>query len=359
MGYAIQWRNRMDNGSDKDMTKVIIIPNKGEYISRFTNALKKEGVEIKLLPSFHYSTPLNLFNLVRYRLKGYKVIHIHWLYVFPFSILMKIFTSLAHILGYRLVWTIHNIIPHECKKSDIGKSKWFYDHVDYRFINYKSNIKNVEKTLDVKLDNYKVIFHPIFDNYPNFISKEDARDLFKIPKDAKVLLSFGMIRRYKGLETFVNALEKLGDNFYGIIAGEGKDKKLVNHLKQKERQLPNLRVVDSFIPNINLQLYFNACDVVVLPYKNITTSGAVMLAYYFKKPVITVNKGAMPEVVIDNKTGILINEGSELMGAIKRIFSMDYKEMGNSAYEYAKEFTWQKLAKQTIEVYNRLQGCKK
>jgi len=334
--------------------KVIIIPNKGEYISRFNDTLKEAGIETKLLSSFHYLTPINFLKLIAYRLKGYKIIHIHWLFVFPFSILIKIFVLFANKIGYKIVWTIHNVIPHDNKRTNIGKSKWFYDHVDYRFINYKSNIKNVEKTLGVKLDNYEVIFHPIFDNYQNFISKEGARDLLKIPKDAKVLLSFGMIRRYKGLETFVNTLEKLGDNFYGIIAGKGKDKKLVSYLKQKEKQLPNLRVVDRFIPNINLQLYFNACDVVVLPYKNITTSGAVMLAYYFKKPVITVNKGAMLEVVMDNKTGILINDTQELTDAIKRIFSMDYEEMGNAAYEYAKNFTWQKLAELTIRAYDQL-----
>ena len=338
--------------------KIIIIPHNHEYIEKLKEAMEKEGHMVYLLKPFHYSTPSNFLKIILLRMKGYKIIHLHWIYIFPFSFLMKFFVIFSKMLGYKVVWTIHNILPHESTKKDVKKSRWLYGNVDYKFIHYKSNLERLKNTLHVELKDIEVIFHPVFvGSYPNEISNREAKRELKIPENKKVLLCFGMIRKYKGMELFADALEKLGDEYIGIIAGKGVSEEVLKYLKEKEKRLDNLLVVDEYIQDDKIQVYFNACDVVVLPYTNITTSGVVLLAYAFGKPVITTNLGGMPEVVIENKTGLLIppNNVEALTEAIKKLFNMDYEKMGEEAYKMAKEkFTWEKLAEQTIKVYEKV-----
>ena len=197
--------------------KVIMIPHNHEYIFRLKKELEKEGVEVKLLKPFHYSTFANFIKIFFLKFKGYKIIHVHWLYVFPFFWLMKLFVKFSKKLGYKIVWTIHNILPHERKKGDVEMTRWFYKNADYKFIHYKINLENLRKILNVEPENIEVIYHPIFDSYPNEISKEEARRKLGIPMDKKVVLCFGMIRKYKGMELFADAIEKLGSDYIGII----------------------------------------------------------------------------------------------------------------------------------------------
>lgn len=334
--------------------KVLMFPHDHEYIHRLKRNLESRGAKISLCQPFHYATPWNFIKLFFSRLFGYKIVHVHWIYVFPFVWLMKFFVFLSKKLGYKFVWTIHNIVPHKHTAKDVEKSRWFYEQVDHRFIHYESNIPELEKMLGVKADNLTVIYHPNFnDSYPNEICSQKAREILGIPINKKVLLCFGQIRADRGISYFVEALKELGNDFVGLVVGEKKDKKTFRFLKDAEGNIPNLEVVEGYVPDDLVQLYFNACDVVVLPYTKITTSGVALLAYAFSRPVISTKTGGVPEVVT-NEVGILIppKNVNALKKAIKRIFEMDYKKMGEGAYRLAKEkFTWEKLAEQTIKVY--------
>jgi len=336
---------------------IIIVPHNHEYIEKLKESIERKGHNVRLLKPFHYSTPFNFLKVVLLKMRGYEIIHIHWIYIFPFSFLMKIFVGFSKMLGYKMVWTIHNILPHEPTEKDVEKSRWLYENVDYRFIHYKSNLGKLKRILNVELKNIEVIFHPVFiDSYPNEINSEEAKKELKIPKDKKVLLCFGMIRKYKGMELFADALEKLGDEYIGIIAGKGVNEEVLKYLKKKEKKLNNFMLVDEYVQDDKVQVYFNACDVVVLPYTNITTSGVVLLAYAFRKPVITTNLGGMPEVVVEKETGLLIppNDVEALTKAINKIYAMDYKKMGENAYNMARKFTWEKLAEDTIKIYREV-----
>lgn len=338
--------------------RVIMVPNNHEYVLELSDILRKNGVEVYLLPPFHYSTLSNLLKIVVLKRKGYDIIHIQWAYVFPFFWFMKLSVRLFKKLKYKIIFTLHDI--HEATiKSKIAKDRilWMYKNSDYRFIHYVANLTLLEDIVGLKPDNIDVIYHPIFLAYKNTISKKEARDTLSIPRNKKVLLSFGKIRRYKGTEVFADALEKLNEDFLGVVVGEPSHKDLVNLLKAKEQTLSNLVIIDKYIPDDEIQIYFNACDVVVLPYLSISTSGVALLAYSFHKPVITTNLGGMPEVVIDGKTGLLIppNDADALVTAITKIFNLDYQKMGENAYKLAKEkFAWDKVADKTIRVYEKV-----
>lgn len=342
----------------KEKLKVVMIPNNHDYIVSLKRSLEEKGVYVFLLPPFHYATPYNILKLLQLKLKGYILFHIHFEYVFPFTFFMKILIRLLKGIGYKVIWTIHDISSDykysNTKLRSKEKSRWLYQESDYKFVHYKSNIEKLKNCFDADIDNVEIIFHPYF-NYKNNIKKEEARNILKIASNKKVLLSFGMIKRYKGHVELIESFEKLDDSFVCLIVGLGKhDIKTTKYLKNKAKKIPNLIFIDKYIQSDNIQIYFNASDVVVLPYKDITQSGIVPLAYSFSKPVITTNVGALSEMVIDGKTGLIIppNDTEALTTAIKKIFTMDYKKIGENAYKLAQDkFTWEKLAEQTIKVY--------
>jgi len=331
--------------------KIILCPGHHDYVRMMKEKLIERGNQVS---SIKYITPLTLLKIIFLRFKGYEIIHIHFVYSFSFTWLMKFFVYLAKFLGYKLAWTGHSIIPPE--EKNVYKNRWFYKHADIRFIHHKAHLKLLEKQgLDVD-SNICHIFHPGFYLYPNTISKKEARKMLGIPDNKKVLLAFGYIKNYKGLEYFVEALKNLGDEYYGLIVGEPSDKQLVMKLELEEKKIKNLRVIKKYVAPEEIQIYMNACDAVILPYLYIWTSGATMLSYAFSKPVVASRVGCMDEVVT-KETGVLVppEDAKALEEGIKKLFSKDYKEMGKKAYKMVKEkYNWDVMIDKTIQEYKKI-----
>jgi glycosyltransferase involved in cell wall biosynthesis len=342
------------------MMKAVMVPHDHEYLHRLRQALAQEDIEVSLFPPFHYATPYNFVRLWWLRRQGYSVVHVHWLYVFPFMWLMKLFVAWCRVLGFRVVWTVHNVLPHEADRKDVEKTRWFYSHADAVFVHYEANVDRLRETLQVDTGKVTVIAHPTFeDSYPNTIGREESRRILDIPLDAKVVLCFGQMRPYKGMEVFAEAIAELGDEYLGMVVGAGQSRQVLDALREKEYMSSNLRVVAGYVPDDEMQLYFNAADIVALPYLRITTSGVVPLAYSFHRPVVTTRSGGMPEVVREGETGLLVPPGDAdaLREAIVELFSMDIRAMGDLAYEWATtRFSWSRLAMQTARVYGEVTG---
>lgn len=344
--------------------KVIMIPDNHDYIKQLKNSLESEGVDVTLMSYFHYAAPYNFLKIMILKLKGFNIFHIHFEYSFPFTFFMKFLIKFLKMLDYKIVWTAHDIYSEYIYKKlrSKEKSRWLYENVDYKFVHYKSNLTRVKECFDVEINNVEVIFHPSFD-YPNTISREEARKSLGIPSSKKVLLSFGMIKRYKGQIELIKAFEKLDKSYFCLIVGSGKnDIETTEYIKNKAKQYKDrLLFIDKYIPEDEIQIYFNASDVVVLPYTEITQSGIVPLAQSFSKPVIATDVGALSEMVIHGKTGLLIppNDLNALEKSIKEIFAMDINQMSKNAHSEGKKHSWENLAKQTIKIYRKVLDGKK
>jgi len=253
---------------------------------------------------------------------------------------------------------MHNIVAHSNRPKDYKASKNFFEHIDGIIFHSKYDIERAEELLKVKNDKkFVVIPHGNFnDSYPNEISKEKAREILKISNDKKDILCFGFIRKNRGYEYLLEATKDIQD-IEVIIAGKVQDKDVYNFLKNEERQRKYLHVYGKWIADDEIQIYFNACDVVVVPYTNITTSGVIPLAYAFKRPVITTEIGSLKEVVLHGDTGLLIppKDVLALKKAIKNIFKMNLHEMGNKAFAYAeKDLSWKNNALKIKKLYNEV-----
>jgi glycosyltransferase involved in cell wall biosynthesis len=146
--------------------------------------------------------------------------------------------------------------------------------------------------------------------------------------DGATILFFGFVRKYKGLEYLIRAMPEVLRSIQVklLVVGEFWEDKGPYLKAIEELGLQgNIEVVDRYVPNEEVGLYFSAADVVVLPYVDATQSAIVSLAYAFDKPVITTHVGGLPEVVNDGETGFIVPPGDSeaLAAAIVRYFGED------------------------------------
>ncbi|NBR14155.1 MAG: glycosyltransferase [Crocinitomicaceae bacterium] len=130
--------------------------------------------------------------------------------------------------------------------------------------------------------------------------------------DKKILLYFGIIRDYKGLDLLLKSLNHLNDSYFLIIAGEvyGSFDKYTAIIK--ENQLENrIALFNHYIDDAEVKNYFSAADVCVLSYKSATQSGITNISYHFELPIIATNVGGLAETILHEQTGLIVDEVSE------------------------------------------------
>ncbi len=212
----------------------------------------------------------------------------------------------------KVVCIADNIIPHEKRPGDKPFTQYFVKPVD-AFITMS---EKVLKDLPLFEPNKpaKFVPHPLYDNFGEAVSKPEAREKLSINSDERILLFFGFIRKYKGLDILLDAIKILkstnntavGKGVKLLIAGE-----FYEDRKAYDEQIEKLDIKDSlilrtdFIADSEVKYYLCAADVVVQPYRTATQSGVTPLAYHFNKPMIVTNVGGLPSLVPDNKVGLI------------------------------------------------------
>ncbi len=252
----------------------------------------------------------------------------------------------------KIICICHNILPHEKKPGDKVLTKWFLKKVD-KHILLSEQVKN--DLLSVKADaKFKILFHPIYSNFGKILSKNEAREYLKIKKD-KVILFFGFIREYKGLDTLLEAVSILKNkmDLTTIIAGEfysneDKYKKLIKEFGIED----SLKLYNEFIPAEDVKYFFSAADLVVLPYKDATQSGIIQIAKHFNKPIISTKVGGLAEVVEHGKTGYLVEKENPnaLADAVYKFYEENKeKEFSENIEQELEKYSWVKFAEGIFE----------
>lgn len=176
---------------------------------------------------------------------------------------------------------------------------------------------------------------PVYDCYKFDEEQDDAdsKSSFGFGENSKVLLFFGYVRKYKGLDLLIDALAELvkaDDSYRLLAAGEFYDDEKFYSDRVKSLGLgKHVKLLNRFIPNEEVYKYFAPSDLVVLPYRSATQSGILNLAYGFLKPVLVTDVGGLSEFVDNGKTGYIIPPDSpeELVSGISGFFKQ--KEMIN------------------------------
>jgi glycosyltransferase involved in cell wall biosynthesis len=318
------------------------------------------GDDVEIIPTKIEMDSINPFNWVKIGRKLKKeapdlLIIKHWMPFFA-----PIYGTIAHIVSKngktKIAVICHNIIPHEKKPGDRVFTKYFFNSVEY-FITMSKSVQNDLLSLYPKAKQ-KLLFHPVYSNFGNSVSKDVARKKLELKSD-KILLFFGFIREYKGLDVLLEAIALIKDkmDFTLVIAGEfysNKEKyiSLIQHLELENY----VKIFSDFIPTNEVKYYFSASNVVVLPYKSATQSGIVQIANNFDVPMISTNVGGLGEVIENGKTGYLVEKENpkQLAEAIIKYFSENKEsEFVENIKNEAAKYSWSEFVTGMMELVEK------
>lgn len=342
----------------------------------YNNFRNREDINIKYLNCKFLSVgifgklilPLKL---ILYRLRGYNCFHLQFLYPFVPPMKNRIVQAIYFFyfifclffikkLGYKLIWTIHEILPHEKQfVNDLAVRRILSKFCDAKIIHSKNTIEELEKS-DLNIRNIYIIPHGNYIGvYKDNITKNDARRHLKFNQKDFVFLFFGRIEPYKGIEELLKIFKKLAKkekNIKLLIAGKCDNKNLkeiLNNYKKEHKE--DVGIYTDFIENDKVQYYFNCADIAVYPFKKITTSSSVILALSFGKPVICPRIGDLKEL---RDLGFFYKPKDKdgLFKCMeKAIVNKEMLEkMSKKASKYAKSLSWDEVANKTYGVYKKV-----
>jgi len=248
-----------------------------------------------------------------------------------------------------------NILPHEKRPGDKWLTRYFVKPVD-RFITMSEIVMNDLKTF-AKEKPTQLVLHPLYDNFGEKISKAEARKKHQINESDRILLFFGFIRKYKGLDLLLKAFKILKEkkklpNLKLMIAGEFYDDEKNYTSLLNDPQIKNDLILETqFIRNDEVKNYFCAADCVIQPYRSATQSGVTPLAYHFEIPMMVTNVGGLPSMVPDGKAGLVAEPTVESI--TEKI--TEYFEKGEAYFlpfllEEKKKYSWKNMVNAIIEL---------
>jgi glycosyltransferase involved in cell wall biosynthesis len=254
-------------------------------------------------------------------------------------------------MGGRVAYTVHNLDPHE---SGSPGERWalrrMIDTADVLHVHDISTAEAVTRRYG-RRSGIAVIPHGHYVGaYPNTVGRHDARARLQLADEAFVYVCLGLMRPYKGLEELLPAFRQVaGEGLRLVVAGRPPDEDYVARLRSLGAGDPRIRLEPRFIPADEVQFYLNAADVAVLPYRQITTSGAALLAFSFGLPIIAPAIGAFPSLVTEER-GILYEPGG-LLQALRAAPEQDWRAARDPILQWVTGFDWLRIGQQLLAAY--------
>lgn len=352
------------------MKQIVFAPDwqKGNpYQSRLAQALGRIGVEISFM-----DIPDGWFPIQKMISSGRVVdaIHFHWInqMVDPIvwcdsylkrvakQIILAADILLARLRGIKIYWTIHNVVSHECKNTEreISARKIIAKYATHLFFHSNGALDFIKKCYGVGLQEKATVApHGNYDNcYPIHIeTAKELRARFRIPSSALVVLFFGAIRRYKGLEKLISAFEKIGDNNLRlIIAGNTTDVEFADYIRNVSGRNINIISIIKYIADEQVSSIFAMADIVALPFERTLTSGSATLAFTMGKALLVPEDARIFDFINDNNA-LFFSSEIELTEKLSSLEKNDLERKGKMARKAVEELTWDKSAELIAEVY--------
>lgn len=250
-----------------------------------------------------------------------------------------------------ILYICHNALPHERFPLDRWLTKVTLSQAKYIVAHSNSDAEILTEMLpNAKI---KVNPHPAYNFFKiKDMKKEEGRELLGLKQDAKVLLFFGLVREYKGLKHLLNAMpaikQKYGDVKLLVAGdfGKAENKKLYMDMMNELDIVDCVDVYDGHIPIPEVEKFFAACDMVVLPYESATQSGVIQVAYSFDKTVLATNVGGLPDVVQNMQTGYVVEPQNprKIAEAVIDFYENNREQtFENYIKEEAYRFSWDRM----------------
>jgi beta-1,4-mannosyltransferase len=310
--------------------------------------------------------------LVWYRMHGFRILHIHW--VFQFSLpwarqrrwasramewSFNLYLSIASRLGFAIVWTAHDLLPHEPVFGDDRRARDFL-LAKASVVIALSEATAAELT-ELGARQVRLIpSGPYLDQYPVTLTSEEARASFQFEPEDWVVLLIGQLSPYKGADLLLLAAHELPptSRIKIMVVGSCRDEEYRNTLNRLAAESEGRAMTRiEWIPDQDLARYMQAANVAAFPFREITNSSSVILAESFGLPVVIPDLKTLRE--IPEATAVRFEPGIEgLIAALQQTEHMsksEYAEMSAAASAWATKTDWSTAARLMIETYQSLQ----
>jgi len=293
------------------------------------------------------------------------ILHFHWLHPYiwrdtPWQTTLRgrwltLETRLLQSLGCPVVWTVHNLVNHEQRDADAEvRAATAMARISDLVLVHSQTARDRACELYRIEDAAKMHVwpHPSYIGcYPDEVTREDARQQLGFAGHQTVYLCFGRVEAYKGLDDLLRYFVSLDDpDCVLLIAGNPSDPSDAEALEALRGNDQRVRLDLRFIPDEQVQTYFRAADLVLLPFRNILTSGSVRLAQTFGKPCLTFDVGELREVL----------GAEQLVESFEQMFDRRYRDadrlgrIGAANRNAAESWTFAKAAEDLAERYRVL-----
>ncbi len=337
----------------------LLFPGKTQYSSEPA----PEGIRIH-----SFINSINPFNWIRIgnRLKkeNPEIVVVRYWLPFMGAALGTILRRVRKNKNTRIICIADNIIPHEKRAGDKMFTRYFLKSCD-AFITMSDKVLDDLRKFQ-KDRPARVVQHPLYDNFGAIIPKEEARNKLSISKDQRIILFFGFIRKYKGLDLLLDAMKLLKEknnssasplNPKLLIAGE-----FYEDARPYHEQIERLGIKDqlilhtSFIPDSEVKDYLCAADVVIQPYRHATQSGVTPLAYHFEKPMIVTKVGGLPMLVPHEKVGLVVEPNPDAIASgIIRFYQLGENYFIPHLREEKQKYSWANMVDTILSLTNDIQ----
>jgi glycosyltransferase involved in cell wall biosynthesis len=297
-----------------------------------------------------------------------RILHFHWLQRFyrdtsPAGAERKVeefaaFLTCARQLDYAIVYTFHNLLPHE------GMGEALDRRVRELILRHAAAVTCFSRRQQEQISRHfgplplSAIPHPGYvGNYPSQLAEAECRRRLGLPAKAKVFTFIGLVRPYKDLARLIREFAELDlPDTYLVLAGTSLNPETDAKFAALAAGIPRLQCHLRWIEDAEMQVFLKSSDVVVLPYKQCWTSGAMLLAFSFGKPVV-----AADPLMLDQTAGLgfFYPAESELRSALLQAAAAEKQEllaMGQRCFQYARSHTWREAARKLAEIYCRTTG---
>jgi beta-1,4-mannosyltransferase len=331
------------------------------YLDQLYAPVRAQGVDV-LRSRPRYAIPALLLG------RGPRILHLHFFDELTqrrghvaTAVRSLLFLALLMLLrwrGVRLVWTAHNLAPHELHHPRWGfltyrmVARWcdaIIAHSQAARALLEQHYGALPQCVVIPHGSYIGLYGPPHD-------RAVSRAALGLPLDGPVLLNIGTLRPYKNIEGLIDAFDALPAATRGIllIAGAAKSRAYADALGARAAAVPGVRLRAEFIDDKRLPVYLAAADLVVLPYRSLLTSGILLWALSYARPIVAPAFGPVRELLCEGQTGFLFVPGDAdaLRAALERALAHpDLPAVGAAGLALAHEFDWPKIAAATVACY--------
>ena len=250
-----------------------------------------------------------------------------------------------------------NVIPHEKRLGDKQLASYFIKGCDAFVTMSKAVMNDLEKFTNTSHKKY--LLHPLYTAFGDKIPKQEARLKLHLKQDDRIILFFGLIRKYKGLDLLIEAFSLLKANPHNklLIAGEFyEDKQPYFDLISKYKLEEQIILLNQFIPNDDVKYYFSAADIVALPYRSATQSGVTQVSFHFEVPTLVTNVGGLGEIIPHNVAGYVVEPNPQAIGSSLEDYFENNKEQAftEGMKQEKQKYEWSIFVNEIISLYNGL-----